>query len=180
VAIQALNLPLITQTSAGARAFFTISFMLAVLSTFFTCIQQREFGMMRSPLEVRDWLSSGVYYHDGQGRRLRRSSMAALNLLELPYEFLSIAIANLVGGMATYLGSAWVYGVSLSVGSRLGDVAIIVGFAVVIGYGVSLFPLLLGYKSREIRAVGSVLAEPGPEPQVLDDVRASGDNTSQP
>jgi hypothetical protein len=106
--------------------------------------------------------------------------MAALNLLELPYEFLSIAIANLVGGMATYLGSAWVYGVSLGVGSRLGDVAIIVGFAVVIGYGVSLFPLLLGYKSREIRAAGSVLTEPGSQPHVLDDGRASGDNTSQP
>jgi hypothetical protein len=106
--------------------------------------------------------------------------MAALNLLEMPYEFLSIAIANLVGGMATYLGSAWVYGVSLGVGSRLGEMAIIVGFAIVIGYAAVLFPLLLGYKSRETRATGSVLSEPVAQPQVLNDGRPSGDDTSQP
>jgi hypothetical protein len=144
VAIQALNLPLITQTSSVVRGTFTISFMLSILATFFTCIQQREFGGISSAQELREWLSSGVFYYNGEGRRLRRSSMAALNLLDSPYELLSISIANIVGGMAAYLGSAGLYRVRLGVGGRLGDMAVIVAFAVGTGFAFSLFPLLLG------------------------------------
>ncbi|KAF2026323.1 hypothetical protein EK21DRAFT_74388 [Setomelanomma holmii] len=157
VALQALNLPLITSTTFFVRGMFTIAFMLSILATFFTCIQQREFGVIRTAPELRAWLSNGVRYVNGDGDLVYQSSMAALNLLDSPYELLSIAIASMMGGVAAYLGSAWVYEVRLSAGGRLGDVAVIVAFAVGTVFAFALFPALLGSKAKEIKVAGRVL-----------------------
>jgi hypothetical protein len=178
VAIQALNLPLMDQTSAVARGLFTVSFMLSILATFFTCIQQREFGVIRSPLALRNWLSSGVVYHNADGRLLRRSSESALQLLGVPYELLSMSVASIVGGMAAYLGSAKAYSVHLSVAGR-GDMAVILAFATITGFTFSLFPLLLGTKSREIKAAETMFAGPLSPQGISDNSGASVENTSQ-
>ncbi|KAH7064135.1 hypothetical protein BKA63DRAFT_179261 [Paraphoma chrysanthemicola] len=154
LALQALNLPSITSTSFASRALFTLSFMLSILATFFTCIQQREFGTIRSPSLLRAWLSNNTQYHNASGQYVYQSSAAALNLLDSPYELIGIAIACMMGGMGAYLGSAWVEGVALSTGGRLGDIAVLVVFSVGTVFAFALFPLLLGSKAREIKRVG--------------------------
>jgi hypothetical protein len=153
VALQALNLPLITSTSFFVRGYFITAFMLSILATFFTCVQQRAFRGIRTRAELRRWL--GVQVVSADGKTVLRSSIAALNLLDMPHELRTIALANLLAGVATYkyLGSGSVYEVKLSAGGALGDVAVIVAFAVVTGFAFALFLVLLG--SRRGRRRGA-------------------------
>ncbi|KAH8719238.1 hypothetical protein GQ44DRAFT_712407 [Phaeosphaeriaceae sp. PMI808] len=157
VALQALNLPLITEVSFFVRGMFTISAILSILATFFTCIQQRELGVVTSAPALRAWFSNGVRYENAQGRVVYQSSMAAYQLLESPYEIISIAIGLLVGGITAYLGSAWVENLRLSVGGRLGNIAVISCFTVGTGFAFVLFPLLLASKTRECEFAGNEL-----------------------
>lgn len=132
--------------------------MLSILATFFTCIQQRELGVIRSTPALRAWLSNGKQYQNNEGRFVYQSSMAALQLLNSAYELIAIAIIFLVGGIMAYLASAWVENVKLSTGGRLGDLAVIVCFVVGIAFALALFPTLLGCKIQETKFAGPELA----------------------
>jgi hypothetical protein len=129
--------------------------MLSLFATFFTFMQQRELSFVCNAPALRLWLSDGVPYTNGDGQLVYRSSMAALHILSLPSELLSIAIALVIGGMVAYLASALVESVRLSTGGYLGNVAVIVAFAVGVGFAFSLFFVLLGSKSKEMRAAKS-------------------------
>jgi hypothetical protein len=113
VALQALNLPYISCRHFLVRAQFTIILMLSILATFFTYLQQRALGQLRDVTDLRLWLSNSKLY-TVNGHKALRSSLTAHTLLDAPYELLTIAVANFVGGMTAYLGSAWVNGIQLS------------------------------------------------------------------
>lgn len=87
--------------------------------------------------------------------------MTARHLLDGPYEFLAISVANFLAGMASYLGSAWVKNVSLGNiegnGRRLEDLAIVVYFGVGLIAAGSAFNLWIMCKARERRLNGEVL-----------------------
>jgi hypothetical protein len=137
--------------------------MLSILATFFTCLQQRALGQLRDVTELRLWLSNSKVC-TVNGRKVLRSSLTAHTLLDAPYELLTIAVANFVGGMTAYLGSSWVNGVQLSHngGSFLrGDGVAIVYFGVGTGFAFTLFPLLLGSKAKESEAARDVLEDFG-------------------
>lgn len=156
--LQALNLPLITSTSFLARGALTVSCIFSILATFFTLIQQRELSVVRSAAALRAWLSNGVQYKNGHEILVFQSSWASLNLLEGPYEFLSMAIMTFILGIAAYLGSAWLYKVDLHASDGpLADLSVILAFSVVTGFSFFMFPLLLGTKDRESNAVGGTL-----------------------
>lgn len=160
VALQALNLPLITETSFVVRGTFTLSLMLSILATFFTCLQQRELIVIRSAPALRAWLSNGIRYTNAEGDLVFQSSLASLTLLESPYEYLSIAIVNFVAGIAAYLGSAFFNGVKLhSEKGLFTEIAVLAYFAAGTGIAFSIFPMLLGTKDKENRVVRRTLEE---------------------
>lgn len=114
--------------------------------------------MVRSAPALRAWLSNGVRYTNVADVRVFQSSFTALCLMESPYEYLSMAIANFIAGMAAYVGSAWLNGVRLHAeNGELTELAVVVYFAVGTGFAFTLFPVLLGCKDRESRAVGDEL-----------------------
>ena len=161
VALQAFSLPSLAETHFTARACFILATALSVLATFFTCIQQREFSTARSPAALRAWLSNGVRYRNHQGDYVYQSSMTARHLLDGPYEFLAISVANFLAGMASYLGSAWVRNISLGNvegnGQRLEDLAVIVYFGVGLIAAGSAFNMWILCKARERGLNGEVL-----------------------
>jgi hypothetical protein len=132
--------------------------MLSILATFFTCLQQRELVVIRSAPALRAWLSNGVRYTNADGELVFQSSLAALTLLESPYEYLSIAITNFVAGIAAYLGSAYFGGVRLH-GERgiWPELAVLVHFAAGTGFAFLVFPVLLGTKDKENRVARETL-----------------------
>jgi hypothetical protein len=134
--------------------------MLSILATFFTCVQQRELGVVRTAPALRVWLSNGVRYHNASDRSVYQSSLAAQHLLDAPYEFLSVSIASFVAGMAAYLGSAWWNDVQLSPGAtKFGDGVVTMHFIVATGFAFVLFPLLLGKKSSEAKEAKAMLRD---------------------
>jgi len=146
---------------------------LSVLVTFFTCIQQREFSTARSPAALRAWLSNGVRYKNYQGDYVYQSSMTVRHLLDGPYEFLAISVADFLAGMASYLGSAWVRNISLGNvggnGRRLEDLAVIAYFGVGLIAAGSAFNLWILCKARERRLNGEVLKGLQWQPEMQDE-----------
>ncbi|KAF2623768.1 hypothetical protein BU25DRAFT_349395 [Macroventuria anomochaeta] len=161
VAIQALSLPRLADTHAMARALFIVALSLSVLATFFTCIQQREFGAARNARALRAWLSNGTKYGNHENSEVYQSSIAALHLLEAPYEILTLSVAIFIGGIASYLGSAWVRNIGLgndeNNGRKWDDVMVIVAFVIPTVFAIVLFNTLLGSKDEESRKTGDVL-----------------------
>jgi hypothetical protein len=92
--------------------------------------------------------------------------MTVRHLLDCPYEFLAISVANFMGGMASYLGSAWVKNIALgndeTNGRRLEDLAVIVYFGVGTIFAGSVFNLLLASKNKESNRTGDVFEEFAP------------------
>jgi hypothetical protein len=172
VALQAFSLPSLAETHFAARACLILTTALGVLATFFTCIQQREFSTARSPAALRAWLSNGVRYRNHQGNYVYQSSMTVRHLLDGPYEFLAISVANFLAGMASYLGSAWVRNISLGNvegnGRRLEDLAVIVYFSVGLIAAASAFNLWILCKARERTLNGEVLEELQWQPEKQD------------
>jgi hypothetical protein len=129
--------------------------LLSLLATFFTCIQQRELGIVKSAPELRVWLSNGIQYTNAHGRLVFQSSLTSLTLMEAPYEYISLAVANFVAGMAAYLWSSWSRGLAMQYEkSWATGMAVLVYFAVGTGFAFSMFPVLLGSNEREIAVAG--------------------------
>jgi hypothetical protein len=78
--------------------------------------------------------------------------------MEAPYEYISLAVANFVAGMAAYLWSSWSRGLAVQYETSWATgMAVLVYFAVGTGFAFSMFPVLLGSKDREIAATGCAL-----------------------
>ncbi|KAH9864203.1 hypothetical protein J1614_010137 [Plenodomus biglobosus] len=158
VALQALSLPQVTSTDFIVRGTFTVCLMLSILATFFICIQQRELSVVGDAPALRAWLSNGIRYTNADDAFVYQSSLAALTLLESPYEYLGIAVSNFLTGMAAYMAGAWLDGRDLQTkDGALKETAVLVYFGVGTGFAMTMFPILLGMKDRESKAVGQVL-----------------------
>lgn len=150
LALQALSLPHLTESTFVARGCFILSTTLSLLATFFTCIQQRELGVIRTASALRIWLSDGTQYRNGNGSLVWASSLASLTLLEAPYELLYLAVSNFVVGISVYMVSVWKD--QLPVQKETGGLeglAVLVYFVVGTLFAFTLFPVLLGSKDYE-------------------------------
>lgn len=124
--------------------------MLSLLATFFTCIQQRELGYIRTASALRVWLSNGIQYRNVRSHLAWQSSLASLTLMEAPYELISLSVSNFVAGMSAYMWSAWKDQLDVQKEKAgMQGLAVLVYFAVGTGFAFSLFPVLLGSKDRE-------------------------------
>ncbi|RMZ73494.1 aspartate racemase [Pyrenophora seminiperda CCB06] len=160
LALQALSMPLLGETTFIARSSFTVSTTLSLLATFFTCIQQRELGVIYKASAFRLWLSNGIRYTNAENRVVLQSSLASLTLLEAPYELISLAVANFVAGMAAYMWGVYKQRLQLQMESGWAErVAAVVYFAFGTGFAFAMFPVLLGSKDRETQAADAVMAE---------------------
>ncbi|EOA83963.1 uncharacterized protein SETTUDRAFT_155287 [Exserohilum turcica Et28A] len=150
LALQAFSLPDLNNTTFVVRACFTQSTMLSLLATFFTCIQQRELGYIRTASALRVWLSNGIQYRNVRSHLAWQSSLASLTLMEAPYELISLSVSNFVAGMSAYMWSAWKDQLDVQKEKAgMQGLAVLVYFAVGTGFAFSLFPVLLGSKDRE-------------------------------
>lgn len=132
--------------------------MLSILATFFICIQQRELSIVGDAPALRAWLSNGIRYTNSNDEAVFQSSLAALTLLESPYEYLGIAVTNFIVGMAAFMVGSWRDRAKLHAGdATLKETAVLIYFAVGTGFAMCMFPVLLGSKDQESRAVGHVL-----------------------
>lgn len=156
-AISALSLPHLEQTHWGARMSFTISLVISLLAIFFTCIQHRSLGFLRRPIELRAWLSNGTRYRNSSNDIVFQSSMVAHQLLHAPYELVGISLTAFIGGLGTYLGSAWLRDVEISVriaagkSVQVGNLGVLVCYLVGTGFACAMFGFLVGGKSVEMR-----------------------------
>lgn len=152
LALQAFSLPALSDTTFIVRACFTQSTMLSLLATFFTCIQQRELGYIRSASALRVWLSNGIQYRNARERYVWQSSLASLTLMEAPYELISLSVSNFVAGMAAYMWSVWKDKLEVQKDKDgVKGLAVLVYFAVGTGFAFGMFPVLLGDKDREAK-----------------------------
>lgn len=152
LALQALSMPLLGETTFIVRSSFTVSTTLSLLATFFTCIQQRELGVIYKASDFRMWLSNGVRYTNSCNQVVLQSSLASLTLMEAPYELISLAVANFVAGMAAYMWDAYKDRLDLQRESAWAEsVAVVVYFAFGTGFAFAMFPVLLGSKDRECK-----------------------------
>jgi hypothetical protein len=150
-----MSLPLLSESTFVVRACFIQSTTLSLLATFFTCIQQRELGLLRTASALRVWLSNGVQYRDAHEHLVWQSSLASLTLMEAPYELISLAVSNFVCGMAAYMWSVWKYNLRVQKEDAvLPRASVLVYFAVGTGFAFTLFPVLLGSKDQEGRLAG--------------------------
>ncbi|KAF2853320.1 hypothetical protein T440DRAFT_391149 [Plenodomus tracheiphilus IPT5] len=158
VALQALSLPMVTSTDFIVRGAFAVCLMLSIFSTFFICIQQRELSVVGEAPALRAWLSNGIRYTNAHDALVYQSSLAALTLLESPYEYLGIAVSNFITGMAAYMAGAWIDRRELQTGDgMLKEMAVLAYFGVGTGFAMMMFPILLGTKDGESQAVGHAL-----------------------
>ncbi|EDU44299.1 hypothetical protein PtrSN002B_007055 [Pyrenophora tritici-repentis] len=156
LALQALSMPLLAETTFIVRSSFTVSTTLSLLATFFTCIQQRELGVVYKASSFRMWLSNGIRYTNSSNQVVLQSSLASLTLMEAPYELISLAVANFVAGMAAYMWDIYKQRLELQKESGWAQsVAIVVYFAFGTGFAFAMFPVLLGSKDREVKAAAA-------------------------
>ena len=146
--ISALSLPQLQEVSWYARMLFTMSLMTSLLAVYFTCVQQRVLTSVRSPLEVRIWLTNGIRYEDADGRTVFQSSAAAHQLLQLPYELIGVSITLFIAAFGTYLGSAFTLGTAINADGT-GNSAVLAAFLAVVLASCSAFGVVVGNKDVE-------------------------------
>lgn len=117
----ALSLPNLNQTHWTARAFLISALVLGVLSVVAASYQQMTIGMLNKAVEIRLWLSDN--FDDAQevptsqvtelreyvlnGKFPLRSSLAAQQLIRLPFALLGWSVYSFLTGFGLYLGFAW-------------------------------------------------------------------------
>ena len=141
-AILALNS--LTEIHYVPRGLFTMSLLLALLSVYFTLLQQREFVAMSAETFII-WLWDGRKSPSGQ----RRSSLSANIILQAPFELLAISISLFLGALGTYLGLAYTSKIDLSKGWDSNS-GVFISFVAVTGFALFIFGLALGLKDKEM------------------------------
>lgn len=181
VALQALSLPRVTSTDFIVRGALTTCLMLSILATFFICLQQRELSAVEDVPALRAWLSNGKLYTNADDAMAYQSSLAALTLLNSPYEYLGIAVTNFLVGVAAYMAGAWLDDRELHTDrdGMLKEAAVLVYFGVGTLFAMTMFPMLLGMKDRESRGVGQALPGCMRAYQEVQESRYGGDSRGQ-
>lgn len=154
-------------TSYLGRGCFSVSLIISLLATFFTCLQQRTYGFIEEPGAIRAWLSNGVKYVNEEGHERLQSSIVSHNLLQAPFELLCISITTFLLGFGVYLGSAYHYDVPLGVENSIGNRGVLIAFCVGTVFALALLGQVLGGKDvernrflREYNKDGTEKAEP--------------------
>lgn len=85
--------------------------------------------------------------------------MVAHQMLQVPYEIMSISITLFVGGLGVYLGSAWARGVDLGAVPtvRWENVAILAAFIASTGFACAVFGFFVGQKALESQRCSDIL-----------------------
>ena len=169
IALTALQLPGMEDTSYLGRGCFSVSMIISLLATFFACLQQRTYGFIEEPGAIRAWLSNGVRYQNSEGREALQASIVSHNLLQAPFELLCISITTFVLGFATHLGSAMVEKVPLGVEESIGNRGVLIAFCIGTAFALGLLGQVLGGKDvernrflKKLAKDGSEIAEPLP------------------
>ncbi|KAF9056709.1 hypothetical protein BDP27DRAFT_1242425 [Rhodocollybia butyracea] len=152
LAVSSLSLPGLNQTTYFSRGALILSMAVGLLAVFFTCVQQRALGFLQRPVEVRAWLSNGVYYTNQKGDETFQSSYISHLFLQLPYELMGISISLYLGSIGIYLGSAYVQRVPLTLGvdgESVGNLGVLFAFIVCTTFPLLVFSQLLGGKEME-------------------------------
>jgi hypothetical protein len=140
-----MQLPGIEEVTYVARAFFITTLVMALLSAFFTCMQQRTYGFIEEPAAIRAWLTNGVRYINREGKEVYQSSMISHQLLQAPFELLCISFSTFIGGIGIYLGSALTQ--HLKMGSEdadYGNRAVLIAFILTTVFALGMLGQLLG------------------------------------
>jgi hypothetical protein len=152
LALNVLQLPGMDQVSYVARGCYMVSLVQALLATFFTCIQQRAHGFQEEPSTIRAWLSNGVQYVNHTDSEVLQSSIISQQILQAPFELLSISITTFLVAIGISLGSALTQHISLGCeGTNYGNTGVLIGFIVTTIFSLSLLGQLLGGKDIENR-----------------------------
>lgn len=149
VGVTALQLPGLEDTSYLSRACFCITLVIALLATFFTCLQQRTYGFIEDPGAIRAWLANGVRYLNVEGEEAMQSSTVSHQLLQTPFELLCISITTFLFGFAVYLGSAFTQNIKLGLEQSIGNRGVLIAFCVATAFVLGLLGQVLGGKDVE-------------------------------
>ncbi|KAF2101673.1 hypothetical protein NA57DRAFT_18225, partial [Rhizodiscina lignyota] len=149
IGLTALQLPGMESTSYLGRGCFCVSTIIALLATFFTCLQQRTYGFIEEPGAIRAWLSNGVRYLSADGIETLQSSVVSHNLLQAPFELLCISITTFLLGFGVHLGSAYVENVPLGVEESIGNRGVLIAFCIGTAFALGLLGQVLGGKDVE-------------------------------
>ncbi|KAI9792716.1 MAG: hypothetical protein M1816_001815 [Peltula sp. TS41687] len=154
-ALTTQQLPGMDEVSYLTRALLVVALVMALLATFFTCLQQRTYGFIEEPTAFRAWLSNGVRYVNSQGQTVLQSSTVSQQLLQVPFELLCISITTFLIGIGVYLGSALTQHLDLgSEDEGFGNRAVLITFIVTSIFALSLLGQLLGGKDVENTRLG--------------------------
>ena len=100
---------------------------------------------------MRAWLSNGIRYKNADGNNAFQSSMLSHQLLQAPFEILSIAITLFLTGIGVYLGSSLANKVELSTGGLIdGNRGGVIAFIISTYFILALFGQILGGKDVEV------------------------------
>jgi hypothetical protein len=134
-----------------ARGCFSLALIISLLSTFFTCLQQRTYGFVEEPGAIRAWLSNGVQYYNNEGKKVFQSSSVSHNLLQIPFELLCISITCFLIGYTVYLASSWAEDLpqGLAAEQKLGNPGVMIAFAIGTVFALILLGQILGTKDVE-------------------------------
>jgi hypothetical protein len=143
------------------RGLFTLSLLLALLSVYFTLLQQRELLAMNSDT-LRIWLWDGneASGTDTASNRSpgdvtpsippkRNSSLAANIVLQAPFELLAISITLFLAALGFYLGLLYATKIKVSKGWD-SNLAVLAAFVATAVFALGVFGQSLGQKDREM------------------------------
>lgn len=126
-----------------------MSLILALLSVFFSGLQQTSFGRQIETRDLRLWLSSGNYINTATRKTTMRSSAVAHMILEAPFEIVIMSIALFIVGLGTYLGSSWKSNLRLTTGDG-GNRGILIAFVIPTVFILLMYGHMMGLKDREL------------------------------
>jgi hypothetical protein len=138
-----------------------LSLLLALLSVYFTLLQQRELLAMNTDT-LRIWLWDGNKTSDNEGtpneptgnetpstRPKRNSSLAANIILQAPFELLAISITLSLAALGFYLGLLYATKIRVSKGWD-SNLAVMAAFVATAVFSLGVFGQALGQKDREM------------------------------
>lgn len=146
-----MQLPGMEDVSYVAHGCFIITLIMALLASFFTCLQQRTYGFLEDSATARAWLMNGVRYTNAEGKEVFQSSTVSHQLLQVPFELLCISITTFIGGIGVYLGCALTEGLQLGgeESSNIGNRGVLITFLMSLAFALGLLGQLLGLKDME-------------------------------
>ncbi|KAI5367788.1 hypothetical protein Slin15195_G029210 [Septoria linicola] len=147
-----LSLDSLNEVNVAVRGFFTVSLMLRLMAVYFALVQQRQLALPTNAETLRAWLWNGRIRPsaDDTNSGVRESSLAAIMVVQAPFELLDIAISNFLATLGAYVGLAMSQDVSYGTGPWPDNRAVLIIFVVCGVFTLAMFGRCLGEKDREL------------------------------